>query len=84
MVMYGHVWSCMVMYGTSCMVLYGHVWYIMYGHVWSCMVLYDHVWYVMYGLVWSCIYVQCTLYTHDGVSSHCVQNRLGNQEKGLL
>ena len=45
MVMYGHVWPCIVMYGRewSCMV--------MYGHLWSCMVMECHKWLFM--VLWS-------------------------------
>ena len=47
MVMCGHVWSCRTEHDFiwSCTVLYGHVWSstVMYGHVWSCMVLYGYL-----------------------------------------
>ena len=47
MIMYGHLWSCMVMHSCicSCLVKYGRVWsgsrIVMYD-VWLCMVLYGH------------------------------------------
>ena len=50
MVIYVHLWSCMVMYGYLCYVWYGHG-MVIYGLIWSCMVMYGHLWpcIVMYG-----------------------------------
>ena len=38
LMLHGHVWECMGMYGHACMGMYGNVWECMgmYGHVWAC------------------------------------------------